>query len=123
MTETIRTISYRDPNSFGDFVVTEVGQRVLFRGKMGDTIETLQTHEPEVFTLDEFKDEIEKLGVLTRFETYIDSDSFFEVTRGSVVVKGIEHFFHTMYPIGKLYKGYVTGVISTIQYTRVLEND
>lgn len=121
--EVFRTISFRDPNSFDDIVATEISNRVILKNKIGGLAEDFINHEPETLTLEEFLSKLDEVGRVTRYENYIEPDSLFEVTRGSVIKGDTEHFFHVMYPVGQLYKGYVTGAISGIMYTRKVEDD
>lgn len=116
--EVFRTISFRDPESFEDIIATEISNRVILKNKIGGLAEDFTNHEPDTVSLEDFRSDLEDLGEITRFETYMDANSFFETTRGSIKRQGIEHFFHVMYPVGQLYKGYVTGTISSIMYTK-----
>lgn len=122
MAEVHRTISYRDPDSFNDVIVTEISNRVLLKNKLGGLAEDTETHEPLVLTQEEFLCELDKIGKVTRIETYIEPDSLFQVTRGFLVRDNTRHCFHIMYPIGKLYKGYATGAVSAITYTTPVED-
>lgn len=116
--ETIRQTSFRDPNSFNMVQTIETGNRTIFKKVDVDELSEFNLHEPSTLTLDQFRQKLDEIGQVTRFETYIDADSLFEITRGSVIRNGIEHFFHVMYPSGSLYTSYVTGAISVIEYTK-----
>lgn len=123
MDETNLEIFMRSPHDFSDWVFEEKSHRSLKKKVDDGNYETgFEDHIPETVTLEEFRSELDKIGRVTRFETYVDFDSVFTVTRGSIIKEGIEHFFHIMYPYNKLYKGYMTGALSTILYTKTVED-
>jgi hypothetical protein len=107
-----------DPESFSTLEFHEVSNRVLFKKING----SFDWYEPETYTLDEFKSDLEELGEVTRFETYTSSKSLLQVTRGSVIFDNIERFFHIEYSPDALYKSMVDGVISCIKYTKEVSN-
>lgn len=107
------TGSYRQADSFDVVNYSKFTMRLVnVIGKDG----FIDVVEPELCTVDGFRDRLAELGVVKNFDTYIADGSMFDVTRGSVVLpNGVEYFFQIQYD--SLYVSMVDGVLMGARLT------